>query len=237
MIWVGTSGYNYPEWRGSFYPPGFPTSQMLPFYVKHFSTVEINYTSYHFPTQKSVLGWMAETPGEFKLALKVPRRLTFTQPGPKTGGLMRTFCELAALLGPKQAPILMQLPPGMPREIEHLRKLLEVLPEGPDVAIELRDASWHTDDVYDLLRSRRVAMCISDSEELQTPLVQTSHFSYFRLRHEGYMDADVERWAGHVAATRGDAYVYFKHEGTGSGPRYAALLMQHLGLPRPGPAG
>jgi uncharacterized protein YecE (DUF72 family) len=233
MIWVGTSGYNYPEWRGSFYPPGFPTSQMLAFYVRHFPSVEINYTSYHFPTQKNVLGWAGETPSDFKLALKVPRRLTFTPPGPKTGGLLRTFCELAAGLGPKQAPVLMQLAPGMPLDLDFLRKLLELVPEGPDMAIELRDASWHTDEVYELLRGRRVAMCISDSEELQTPLVQTSHFSYFRLRHEGYSDADVERWSTHVADSRGDAFVYFKHEGTGSGPRYASLLMDFLSLQRP----
>src|ERR671915_443380 len=98
MIWVGTSGYNYSEWRGSFYPPGVSTAQMLGFYIKHFKTVEINYTSYQFPTQKHVEGWATATPSEFKLALKVPRRLTFTAPGPKTGGLMRTFCDFAALL-------------------------------------------------------------------------------------------------------------------------------------------
>jgi uncharacterized protein YecE (DUF72 family) len=211
---------------------------MLAFYVRHFPTVEINNTSYRMPTASNVSGWAQATPKDFKLALKVPRRLTFTQPRPNTMGLMHAFFGLADSLGPKRAPVLMQLPPGMPLDLAFLRALLELLPDNhAETAIELRDASWHTDAVFELLKQNNVAMCISDSETLTTPLIQTSDFGYFRLRHEGYADSDVERWADDVRNTQGDAYVYFKHEGTGSGPRYASLLMRYLDLPAPEPAG
>jgi uncharacterized protein YecE (DUF72 family) len=101
--------------------------------------------------------------------------------------------------------------------------------------IELRDASWHADAVFEALRKRGVGVCISDSEELTTPVVYTSDVAYFRLRHEGYQPDDLGRWAQHIATRhadgRQDVFVYFKHEGTGSGPRFATELKRLLGLP------
>ncbi len=232
MIWVGTSGYAYPEWRGSFYPRDFPEPEMLPFYSRHFRTVEINYTSYHFPTEKNLIGWAEATPPEFKLALKVPRRITYGPAAQRAQGPLRAFYERACALGSKLGPLLMQLPPGYGRDDDVLARLVAAAPRGAPTSIELRDASWHADEVFATLREHNVGLCISDSEELTTPVVRTADVVYLRLRHEGYLDADLARWASHVhdlAFSARDVFVYFKHEGTGSGPRYAATLLEHLG--------
>ena len=228
MIWVGTSGYNYPEWRGSFYPAGFPTSEMLAFYVRHFRTVEINFTSYQFPTPKHIDGWALGTPDGFKLALKVPRRVTYGPAAFKAAAQLGRFQDIIAPLGERLGPVLMQLPAGFPLDLRVLHSLVEGVPSGMRAAIELRDASWHTDEVFDTLRDHGVALCISDSEELTTPVVRTADVGYFRLRHEGYDDADLMDWADRIRAFGGETYVYFKHEGTGSGPRFARALIDHL---------
>ncbi len=233
MIWVGTSGYAYPEWRGSFYPRGFPEPEMLPFYARHFQTVEINYTSYHFPTEKNLSGWDSNTPDGFKLALKVPRRITYGPAALRAAGLIKAFQTRVAPLGQKLGPMLMQLPPGFERDDAVLGSLVAAVPGDLPMAIELRHDSWHADEVFETLREHGVALCISDSEELTTPVIRTANVAYFRLRHEGYDDADLAHWAGSVhtiAAQCADTFVYFKHEGTGSGPRFAQVLLEHLGM-------
>jgi uncharacterized protein YecE (DUF72 family) len=231
VIWVGTSGYNYPEWRGSFYPEGFPTADMLPFYAQRFTTVEINFTSYHFPTEKSLRGWAAATPADFKFALKVPRWITFGPTAFRAAGPLRSFTELATLLGEKLGSILLQLPEGFPHRAGLLEALLPAVPSNVASAIEIRHASWHRDDVFELLRQHHVGVCISDSEELTTPVVATANIAYFRLRNEGYSAADLRAWAEQVRVLSQrcqEVFVYFKHEATGSGPRFACLLLEQL---------
>jgi uncharacterized protein YecE (DUF72 family) len=132
------------------------------------------------------------------------------------------------VLGEKLGPVLMQFAVGFPRDDGLLRKLLEAVPAEMRSALELRDASWHADEVFELLREHHVALCISDSEELTTPVVRTAEIGYFRLRHEGYDDSDLARWADSIRGFGGEIYVYFKHEGTGSGPRFAARMLELL---------
>jgi uncharacterized protein YecE (DUF72 family) len=234
-IWVGTSGYQYPEWRGSFYPERYPESQMLAFYTRHFDTVEINYTSYQFPTEKSIAGWLSGAPDGFKYAPKVPRKVTYGPAALKAAGPMQMFLSRINGLGDKLGPVLMQLPPGFARDDTVLDALVSAVPSGTNMHIELRDPSWHHDQVFETLRAHGVGLCISDSEELVTPVVYTSDVAYFRLRHEGYQPADLERWAEAVrsrhAESGHDVFAYFKHEGTGSGPRFARELKRLLGLP------
>ena len=98
MIWIGTSGYNYPEWKGSFYPADLPAAKMLPFYAARFPTVEINYTFYRMPTEKLVAGWAAQTPSPFKLTLKAPRRITHDSRLKNCGELVDAFCRVAGTL-------------------------------------------------------------------------------------------------------------------------------------------
>jgi uncharacterized protein YecE (DUF72 family) len=234
-VQVGTSGYNYPEWRGTFYPEKFSTDKMLAYYAERFPTVEINYTFYRMPTEKLLAGWVAGTPDGFTFTLKAPRRITHDAKLQRCEDALQAFCRTARTLGPRLAVLLFQLPPTLKKDVAVLQAFLDLLPEGLRAAFEFRHASWFDRDVYEALRSRRVALCIADSEKLSTPLELTTDYAYFRLRDEGYQQADIERWAGAIRGLDGarDAFVYFKHEEQGLGPEFARRLIEALG---PGPS-
>lgn len=233
MIWVGTSGYNYPEWKGRFYPASLPASKMLGFYSARFPTVEINYTFYRLPTEKLVQGWAAGTPDPYRLTLKAPKRITHDRRLRDCGDLVRAFCHAAEALGPKLGVLLFQLAPNFKIDLPLFDAFLEDLPRGARAAFEFRHASWLDDAVYERLRARDLALCIADSDTRSTPMVPTASYGYFRLRDEGYDDADLDRWAEVIRAHEAgwkDTYVYFKHEDEGKGPELARQLMDRLGL-------
>ena len=227
---IGTSGYNYPEWRGSFYPEKFPTSKMLAYYAERFSTVEVNYTFYRIPTPALLDGWARGTPDGFTFTLKAPRRITHDSKLQRVEDLTQTFCRTAGTLGSKLGVLLFQLPPNLKRDDAVLGGFIDTLPEGTRAAFEFRHPSWHDDAVFDALRRRNLALCIADSEKMSTPVVTTADYAYFRLRDEGYQPADIERWAQTMKglAGIGDAFVYFKHEEQGKGPEFAQLLITAL---------
>jgi uncharacterized protein YecE (DUF72 family) len=229
-VFVGTSGYNYPEWRGTFYPEKFSTDKMLAYYAERFPTVEINYTFYRMPTEKLLAGWAAGTPESFSFTLKAPRRITHDAKLQRCEELLEVFCRTARTLGPKLATLLFQLPPTFKKDVPVLRAFLELLPEGTRAALEFRHASWFDLEVFDTLRSRNMALCVADSEKLHAPVEMTADYAYFRLRDEGYQQADIERWAGTIRGLQGvaDAFVYFKHEEQGLGPDFARRLMDAL---------
>lgn len=231
MIWIGTSGYNYPEWKGHFYPADLPASKMLAYYSARFPTVEINYTFYRLPTEKLVAGWAAGTPSPFKLTLKAPKRITHDRRLRNTGDVLKTFCHVAGTLGDKLGVLLFQLPPNFKRDLEVFDAFLAELPPGAKAAFEFRHASWFDEAVYDRLRARGQALCIADSEKLSTPVVATAGVGYFRLRDEGYGDAELDAWAEAIRAHQEqwqDTFVYFKHEEEGKGPEFARRLIERL---------
>jgi uncharacterized protein YecE (DUF72 family) len=237
MIWIGTSGYNYPEWKGSFYPEKLPAAKMLPYYAEHFSTVEINYTFYRTPNEKILEGWNKATPNRFKLTLKAPKRITHDRRLRDCGDLGRQFFETAATLGPKLGALLFQLPPNLKRDLALFDAFLDTFPPRVCAAFEFRHESWLDEEVYARLRARNLALCIADSERLSTPVIMTADYGYFRLRDEGYVPDDIARWGDIIfektSAWR-DVFVYFKHEEEGKGPEFARLLMQHFALASPG---
>jgi uncharacterized protein YecE (DUF72 family) len=227
---VGTSGYNYPEWRGSFYPEKFSTDKMLAYYAERFPTVEINYTFYRMPTEKLLVGWGAGTPDAFTFTLKAPRRITHDAKLQRCEDLLQVFCRTAKTLGPKLGVLLFQLPPTFKKNADALRAFVELLPDGTRAAFEFRHPSWHDADVFDALRARNVALCVADSEKMSTPVEVTADYAYFRLRDEGYQQPDIERWASTVGGLTGvhDAFVYFKHEEQGLGPEFAKRFVAAL---------
>ena len=233
-ILVGTSGYNYPEWRGSFYPEKFSTDKMLGYYAERFSTVEINYTFYRMPTEKLLAGWVAATPEGFTFTLKAPRRITHDAKLQHCEDLLQSFCRTARTLAAKLGVLLFQLPPTFKKDSERLRAFLELLPEGSRAAFEFRHISWHDPEIFAALRARNVALCIADSEKMSTPLEITADYAYFRLRDEGYTQADIEQWAATVGSLTGvtDAFVYFKHEEQGLGPEFARRFLDALPVPQ-----
>jgi uncharacterized protein YecE (DUF72 family) len=222
---VGTSGYNFPEWKGSFYPPKLATAKWLEYYAQRLGTVEINYTFYRMPNAKVVAGWDAATPPEFIFVLKAPQRITHLARLKNIDDPLRFFLETARRLGPKLGPILFQLPPNFKKDVARLGDLLTQFPPDLRCAWEFRHASWFGDDVYDVLRTGNAALCVADTEEGTTPLEATADFGYVRLRDEGYKKKDLEDWVAKVRAlaTRwNDAFIFFKHEEKGVGPKLAA---------------
>jgi uncharacterized protein YecE (DUF72 family) len=231
MIWVGTSGYNYPEWKGSFYPETLAAAKMLPYYAERFPTVEINYTFYRAPNEKILDGWDKATPDTFKLTLKAPKRITHDARLRDCADRLRQFVETAAVLGPKLGALLFQLPPNLKKDVPLLDAFLEAFPPRVCAAFEFRHTSWLSDDVYERLRARNLALCVADSERLSTPVEVTADYGYFRLRDEGYTPDDIRRWASVIQERTGglkDVFVYFKHEEEGKGPEFARLLMDAL---------
>jgi len=233
MIWIGTSGYNYPEWKGSFYPADLPAAKMLPYYAARFPTVEINYTFYRMPNEKLVSGWAAQTPSPYKLTLKASRRITHDNRLKNVGSLVESFCQVAATLGDKLGALLFQLPPNLKKDVAVFDAFLGELPPKVCAAFEFRHASWLDEEIFSRLAARNLALCIADSENMSTPLRVTADYAYFRLRDEGYTPHDISEWAETIArATEGcrDVFVYFKHEEQGKGPELGRLLMQRLGV-------
>lgn len=233
-IWVGTSGYNYPEWRGSFYPEKLATTKMLPFYAERFSTVEINYTFYRSPTAAILAGWSRQTPAAFKFSLKAPKRITHDARLRDCAEPLRRFVDTAAGLGPKLGTLLFQLPPFFKKDLGVFDAFIQELPRDLSGAFEFRHPSWFDDEVFARLRARNLPLCIADSEKLSTPVAITADCAYFRLRDEGYTPRDIERWARAIedrTSRCNDVFVYFKHEATGTGPQFARQLKYALGLP------
>lgn len=230
-VLVGTSGYNYAEWKGSFYPQKLSPKKMLPFYAERLPTVEINYTFYRMPTERLLAGWSDLTPGHFRFTLKAPRRITHEARLRGCGDPTGAFCAAARSLGPKLGVLLFQLPPSFRKDLTVFDDFLALLPSGVRAAFEFRHASWHDPAVFERLRSRRLALCVADSERMTTPVEVTADYAYFRLRDEGYRPDDLARWAQTVAAgTRGcrEVFVYFKHEDKGKGPEFARRFIEAL---------
>jgi uncharacterized protein YecE (DUF72 family) len=229
QIQVGTSGYNYPEWKGTFYPEKFPASKMFAYYAERFRTVEINYTFYRMPTPKLTDGWREQAPDGFTYTLKAPKRITHDRRLTDCAEAMTMFVESARGLQEHLACLLFQLPPNFRADTAKLEAFLTLIPSDVRAAFEFRHDSWHCDDVFRLLSAHNVALCIADMGDKTTPLVATATHGYFRLRDEGYGPADLVTWATRVksfADKWSNAFVYFKHEDEGKGPEFANTFVE-----------
>ncbi len=225
--WIGTSGFQYAEWKGSFYPEKLAASKMLAFYAEHFATTEINYTFRRIPSVATIERWVEGTPARFTFSLKAPQRITHFAKLRDCGDTLRFFYSVVSSLGAKLGPVLFQLPPSFKKDVPLLGDFLREFPQGMRAAFEFRHASWLADDTYEALRAAGVALCLADSEKLQTPVVATAPYGYFRLRREDYQPNDIEGWAEIIrqqAAQWSDAFIYFKHEESGMGPKLAQQL-------------
>lgn len=226
---VGTSGYSYKEWKGTFYPDDLPAAKMLSFYAEHFGSVEINNTFYRMPAESVMTKWAAEVPDGFRFVLKAPQRITHMKRLNGAEDDIRYFLAIAATLGPKLGPLLFQLPPNLKKDVPRLRDFLLHVPRTFRVAMEFRHDSWMDDEVYAALRDRDAALCAADTDETPDPdqvLVPTASWGYLRLRRAEYSDDQLAAWAGRVAGQAwSDAYVFFKHEDEGKGPLFAKRFL------------
>jgi len=226
-VLCGTSGFSYKEWKGSFYPDDLPADQMLSFYAGRLPAVEINNTFYRMPKPALLAAWAEQVPAGFRFVLKASQRITHRKRLKEAGEEVSYFFQTASTLGERLGPSLFQLPPNLKKDLPRLEAFLAVLPAGARAAFEFRHASWFEDDVFDALRSRGAALCVAEDEELATPPVATADWGYLRLRRQDYDDAAVAAWAEKVRGQAwSEAYVFFKHEDAGSGPRLAAKLLE-----------
>jgi uncharacterized protein YecE (DUF72 family) len=229
-FWIGTSGFQYAEWKGNFYPEDLPAAKMLAFYAERLSTTEINYTFHRIPAAKTIDNWKAQTPEEFRFALKAPQKITHWSKLRDCADTLEYFCKVVNGLGERLGPVLFQLPPTFKKDADVLSSFLREFPTMR-AAFEFRHDSWFDDEIFDLLKSRNIALCIAETVDLSTPKKITSNYGYLRLRREDYVKSDVERWAEFVRdqkANWNDAFVYFKHEEAGLGPKFAQQMIELL---------
>lgn len=223
-LYVGTSGYSYKEWKGPFYPEDLPDKEMLSYYGNRLPSVEINNTFYRMPKAEMLENWAAQVPEDFHFVLKASKKITHTKPlnekADETEYLFKTVRALADKLG----PILMQLPPYLRKNTELLRDFLTLIPDDIRCTFEFRHRSWFEEEVYELLRTKACALCCSDTDKEElSHLVQTADWGYFRLRKQDYSDDELSRWVERIKAMNWrEAFVFFKHEDEGAGPKLAA---------------
>ena len=231
-IRVGTSGWSYKEWKGSFYPADLSSDDMLRYYATRLPTVEINNSFYRIPKEKVLLDWAAQVPPAFRFVLKASRRIThisrLADEDDSLGYFMRTVNVLGAQLG----PTLFQCPPSLRLDLARLESFLARVPRTWRAALEFRHASWFTDQVYEALRAHDVALVAVDEDESEgsgAPLVPTATWGYLRLRRTEYADGALASWVERIRDQPWtEAYAFLKHdEDKPTGPE-AAVKMREL---------
>jgi uncharacterized protein YecE (DUF72 family) len=222
IVRVGTSGFSYKEWKGSFYPEKLPQKRFLSYYAEHFSTVEINNTFYRMPKPEMLEGWAGQVGEDFRFVLKASRRITHQGRLKDVGDNVAYLFDVAGALGERLGPVLFQLPPYLRKDVERLREFLGTVPEGARAAMEFRHESWHDPEVFDALKEHGVALCIAETGDDVTPFEPTADWGYMRLRKVAYEPGELRDWVDRVCGTGWtDAYVFFKHEDEGTGPALA----------------
>jgi len=233
--YVGTSGWSYTSWRPKFYPEGMKSAEFLRHYATRFTTIEINYTFNHLPTEKNVAQWTAATSDDFVFGLKASQQITHRMQLREPAETLPIFFERARLLGKRLGPILFQTPPWVKRDDDRLAMFLAALPRDVRCVLEVRDTSWYAADVYELLRAANVALVHAEGEKSPSPvetLGLTAHFAYARLRNrDGYADDAVDAWAARFRAlldSGKDVYAYFRHDEDGSNALSAERLRRAI---------
>ncbi len=240
QVWVGTSGWQYRDWRDTFYPPDVPQRRWLEYYASQFATVENNGTFYRLPPRETFAGWRERVGEGFVMTVKASRYLTHVRRLRDPAEPVRRLLDAAAGLGDRLGPVLLQLPPDLQAAPRLLDECLRQFPPEIRVAVEPRHESWWADQVRDILAARNAALCWADRKGATvTPLWRTADWGYLRF-HEGdgapwprYRESSLQSWADRIAATwpqepqkpqeaKGDVYVYFNNDRGGAAPCDAA---------------
>jgi uncharacterized protein YecE (DUF72 family) len=227
-FYVGTSGYSYKEWKGSFYSDKLPQKEMLRYYAERFAAVEINNTFHKFPTEETVRAWAEQVPESFRFVLKARQSITHFRRLQNAERQTDDFIRLASVLKKRQGPILFQLPPNFKKDLPRLEAFLKYVDGRASIVFEFRHESWFCDEIHDCLRSHSTAMCVTDEVDLpQAKLVRTAKFGYVRLREERYTTKALNKWIQQIRTQEWPAvYVFFKHEDVGAGPALATRFLE-----------
>ena len=189
--------------------------------------MEINNSFFRMPAESVLRQWAGEVPGGFRFALKAPQLITHRKRLKEVDEPVSQLFGVVRALESRLGPVLFQLPPNLKKDVPRLRAFLDRMPRGIRPAFEFRHASWLDDETYDALRAADAALVIAQTEEEETPLVATASWGYLRLRKVEYGEGEVEAWAGRVQSQPwSDAFVFFKHEDEGTGPRLATRFLE-----------
>lgn len=232
-LYTGTSGFAYASWKPGFYPAKLPAAKFLSHYASRLNSVEVNYTFRTLPSVPTLTKWVATTPEGFVFCPKAHMRITHILKLREAAQFTEVFLKVVDPLRSARriGPILFQLPPTLKCDTALLRDYLALLPKDLRFAFEFRHATWLNDEVYQILKDQGAALCVAESENLETPEVMTANFAYFRLRKPDYTAADVERIAANARKllVDRDLYVFFKHEKTPDGALNAEMLLKAVG--------
>jgi uncharacterized protein YecE (DUF72 family) len=225
---VGTSGYSYKEWKGNFYPDDLPAKEMLSYYSRRLPAVEINNTFYRLPQPSMIENWKAQVPARFRFSIKATQRITHIKRLNNVADETKYLLETAALLEQRLGVVLFQLPPNFKKDIERLKAFLDLLQPDLRTAFEFRHESWFDDETFDLLHAGDCALVVSDTDEKPlTEIISTARWGYLRLRRTAYEENDLVGWMKRVQDQKWkDAFVFFKHEDEGTGPKLAAQFLE-----------
>ncbi|HXM54505.1 MAG TPA: DUF72 domain-containing protein [Candidatus Dormibacteraeota bacterium] len=233
VLHVGTSGWQYRDWRGTFYPKGVAQRDWLRHYARRFATVELNNSFYRLPERSSFERWRDETPDDFVVAAKMSRFLTHLKRLRDPEDPVELFLERARGLGPKLGPVLLQLPPQMRADPERLAAALDVFPTGVRVAVEPRHDSWFDDRTRAVLEAHGAALCLADSPRRRTPSWRTADWGFVRF-HEGratphpcYGERALATWAERIASlwpASADVFCFFNNDGRACAVRDAMVF-------------
>ena len=236
QVRIGTSGWSYDSWRGSVYPPHVPDAQRLEFYAGElFDTVELNASYYRWPGDAQFRSWRRRLPPGFAMTVKAPRGLTHAKRLYEPERWIARVRSSLALLEDRLGVLLVQLPPGMPRDDARLDYFLHALPDGLPVAVEFRHETWHTAEVFALLERHGAAYVVMSGARLPCILRATASFVYVRfhgpdehhLYGGSYDDASMRWWADRIGEWRGqgrDVYCYFNNDADGNAVRNGRTL-------------
>jgi uncharacterized protein YecE (DUF72 family) len=235
-VFVGTSGWHYKHWLGTFYAARLPARQMLSFYAEHFDTVELNTTFYRLPPPNAAAEWKKMTPPNFCFAAKGSRFLTHMKKLRDAETGVERFFDRIRGLGKKLGPVVFQLPPQWPVNEKRLEEFLDILPGRRRYAFEFRNPTWNNGTVYRLLTKHNAALCMFDLAGMQSPVALTADHTYIRLHGPGgkyqgsYSDDALKLWANRIQNWGlAASYIYFDNDQAGYAPKNAARLREILG--------
>ena len=225
---VGTSGYSYKEWKGNFYPEDLPAKEMLSYYSRRLPAVEINNTFYRLPQPSVIENWKVQVPAQFRFSIKATQRITHIKRLNNVAEEAKYLLETAALLEERLGVVLFQLPPNMKKDAGRLKTFLELLPAETRAAFEFRHETWFDDETFGLLREQDCALVVSDTDDKPlTEIIGTASWGYLRLRRTAYEESDLAEWLKRVKDQKWKyAFVFFKHEDEGVGPKLAAQFIE-----------
>jgi uncharacterized protein YecE (DUF72 family) len=221
-IFIGTSGFSYPEWKGTFYPEDLPSKQYLHFYAEYFKTTEINNTFYRIPTFQLTESWYGQVPADFSFTLKLSQAITHRKKLKNAEAEMERFLDGSTGLKEKLGTILVQLPPYFRKDYEVLEKFLENYSSKAKLAFEFRHDSWYITETYDILKKYNSAFAVVEAEDQQAVREVTSGFIYMRLRKGDYDKKELKDWAEWISKQNAAVYCYLKHD------EKAPILAQQL---------